>query len=174
MGLILDRVKRYLKPTPRHAAVLWLLLLALVGATAWGCIDVYRSYLDLLRQEKSLSALRRTKPVRKTFKPSRADLEAQRQWIELRQELGFSWYPMFAALERTSSPDIALLEFVPDKVARRLTLHGAAINMGALVGYLAALSNETYFCNVYLSHQKKTTQNNTEVVAFEVRMQVCE
>lgn len=81
---------------------------------------------------------------------------------------------MFAALERTSNPNIALLELLPDKVARRLTLRGTSRDMKSLVDYLADLSSEPYFYNVYLSHQKNNVQNNVNDIAFEVRMQINE
>lgn len=168
----MDQVKQYLKPAPRRAGLWWLLLAGVVAATAWSGFELYRRYENLSRQEQILAALRQAAANRVVPKPSRTDLESQRQWNELRQELDFSWYPMFAALERTSNPNIALLEFLPDKVAGRLRLRGTARDIEALTTYLAALSAEPYFYNVYLSHQKKVVQNNIEAISFEVRMEI--
>jgi hypothetical protein len=172
MGMTLDPAKQYLRPVPRRAALWWLLLAVSIAAASWSGLALYRDYETLLRHENILAALRRATSSRQPSKPSPADLESQRHWNALRQELGFSWYPMFAALERTSNPNIALFEFLPDKVARRLTLRGTSRDMKSLVDYLTALSAEPYFYDVYLSHQKKTVQNNVDVVAFEVRMQL--
>jgi hypothetical protein len=169
--MTLDQAKQYLRPTPRRAPLWWLLLATSAVATAWSGLELYRHYESLLRQERILTALRRTTSSHQLPKPSPTDLESQRHWNEVRQELGFSWYPMFAALEHTSNPNIALFELLPDKVARRLTLRGTSRDMNSLVDYLAALSVEPYFYNVYLSHQKKSAQNNVEVIAFEVSMQ---
>jgi Tfp pilus assembly protein PilN len=174
MGLTLDQAKRYLRPAPRRAAVWWLLLAASIAAAAGSGLALYRDHENLLRQERIVAALSRATSSRPAPKPSPADLESQRHWNTLRQELGFSWYPMFAALERTSHPNIALFELLPDKVAKRLTLRGAARDMKSLVDYLAALSAEPYFHDVYLSHQKKNVQNNVDVIAFEVRIQLRE
>ena len=174
MGMTLDQVKQYLRPAPRRSALWWLLLAACIAATVWSGLALYRHYENLLRQERILAALRQATSHRQPSKPSSADLESQRHWNALRQELGFSWYPMFAALERTSNPNIALLELLPDKVARRLTLRGTSRDMKSLVDYLAALSAEPYFYNVYLSYQKKNVQNNVNDIAFEVRMQIGE
>lgn len=172
MGVNLDQTIHYLGPKARHAARWWFLLAASVAAALWAGVELYRHYENLLRQERILASLQQATARYPSHKTRLPDPESQRNWNELRQELSFSWYPMFAALERTSKPDIALHEFLPDKIARRLTLRGTSRDIKSLVDYLAALSAEPYFYNVYLSHQKKGMQGNADIVTFEIRMQL--
>jgi hypothetical protein len=148
------------------------LLIASIAAASWGGVELYRQYRRLLIQEQAVSVLRRASHRPQQLKPSHAELEAERHWNALGKELSFSWYPIFAALEHVSNPDIALLEFVPDKTAGRMTLRGTARDMETLINYIAALADEPVFHEVYLSHQKKIAQNNLEVISFEIRAQL--
>jgi Tfp pilus assembly protein PilN len=150
----------------------WLMLSASTGVACWGTITLYDTYERLRMHEQALVSLRHTLPHRTVPKPSRAQVESERQWSLLRQELAFSWYPVFAALERSSNPKIALLEFTPDKATGRLTLRGTARDMEALTDYLEALTGQPSFHHVYLSHQKKMVQGNVEVASFEIRVQL--
>jgi hypothetical protein len=168
-----DLAKEILKPPRRHAALWSVLLASSAAASVWVGSDVYRQYQNLQHQKQLVVAMQRA-PKSQPHAPAPVDIERRRSWNELRRELNFSWYPMFAALEHTSSPDVALLEFIPDKVARRLTLRGTARDMNALTAYITALAEEQYFFNVFLSHQKKTVKNNAEVIDFEVKMQIRE
>lgn len=172
MELNAERIDHYLRPASRRASLWWLVLVMAIAAAVWSGIEAYRHYQYLLQQEHAMARLRRVSQKPPVPKPSRADLEAERHWRALRQELIFSWYPMFAALEKTTNPNIALLEFIPDKGAGQLMLRGTAYDVEALTSYLSALSEEAVFSNVYLSHQKKIVQNNVEVISFEVRMKL--
>jgi hypothetical protein len=166
----MERMAAYLKPVPRHVAVWWLLSAALAAGSIWGGIELHRQYGLVQEQKEELLKLQRASRVRPVAKPSRAAVEVERHWIALQQELNFSWYPIFAALERTSNPDIAILEFLPDKSTGTLTLRGNARDLTALTTYLRALSNEPGFAEVYLSHQKKIQQGALAVLSFEIRL----
>lgn len=168
----MDDLSRYLKPVPRYTWVWWLVSAVLLAASAWAVLEAHRLYEVSLMQKDQLYALQRARQVPPHAKPTRAELEAERHWAALRQERSFSWYPLFAALENTVSPDIALLEFVPDKTARTLTLRGSARDIGALTAYLETLAKERAFREVYLAHQKKLTQGALTVIGFEIRMQL--
>jgi hypothetical protein len=150
------------------------MLLAAIMAAAWSGIEGYRQYQLLLTQEQASAMLRRANRKPPPRKLSRADLDAERHWHTVRQELDFSWYPLFAALEHTGDPDIGLLEFIPDKLTGQLTLRGIAHDLPSLTNYLSTLSNEHIFGNVYLSHQKKQLQGNLEVISFEIRLKIME
>lgn len=168
----MDRIEYFLKRRPRYAALWWVLLIASISAASWGGVELYRQYRHLSIHEQAISVLRRASHRPQQSKPSRAEVDAERHWNALGQELSFSWYPFFAALEHVSNSDIALLEFVSDKTAGRVTLRGTARDMEALTTYIAALADEPVFHEVYLSHQKKISQNNLEVISFEIRAQL--
>jgi hypothetical protein len=102
----------------------------------------------------------------------RPEQEAQSQWAALRQELNYSWYPIFAGLEHTANQNIALLEFIPNKASTSLTLHGTARDVDALTVYLDALHYEPAFKDVYLSHQKKIQQGPISIFEFEIRLKI--
>jgi Tfp pilus assembly protein PilN len=167
-----ERLQEYLKPAPRRQGWSWVVLAALLCAAAWCAVVAYRQYQELVQQEHEVAQLRRARHVEPPPTPTRADVETQRQWDNLRRELDFSWYPIFAALEHASNPNIALLEFIPDKSEGRLVLRGSARNIDELSAYLDALSSEAAFREVYLAHQKKVQQGAVETIAFEVRMRL--
>lgn len=168
----MDPLLRYLQPVPRPARLWWLVAALLVAGSIWGGVEVQRRYERLQRQQIALARLQRATRVLPPPTSSRADLEAARHWDVLRRTLEFSWYPIFAALEHTDNPDIALLEFLPEKSSGTLTLRGNARDMNALADYLDALMREPVFVNVYLAHQKKAQQGTLPVVQFEIRLKM--
>ncbi len=97
-----------------------------------------------------------------------------KRWALLQKERNFPWTSIFLAVERTSSTDIELLEFKPDKLNRNIALSGEARNMKALVIYLAELSKQPALKNVYLMHQQTVQRDSLETVSFEVRATLVE
>ena len=168
----MDPLLHYLKPVPRRMWRWWLVAGLLLAGSMWGAVEALRLHELTLMQQDRLYVMQRASRVPPPPKPTRADLDAERHWMALRQERSFFWYPLFAALENTSTSDIALLEFVPDKAAKTLTLRGSARDVGALTAYLDALAKETVFREVYLTHQKKIPQGEMFVVGFEIKMQL--
>lgn len=172
MEMMSNRYEHYLKPRPSYVWLSWLMLISSFCICLWSGMVLYRQYQQLIRQEALTAAVRVASHRPPPKKPTRADLERDRNWSVLRGELAFSWYPIFSSLEHATNPNIALLEFVPDKAAGRLTLKGSAHDMNALTDYLASLSSEAAFHDVYLAHQKIGLQNNVQVIFFEIRMQL--
>jgi Tfp pilus assembly protein PilN len=168
----MDDLSRYLKPVARHMWAWWLAAIVLFAGAAWGAIEAHRLYLLSQVQAERLDALQRASRVPPPAKPTRAELEAERHWTALQQERSFSWYPVFAALENTSSTEIALLEFIPDKTARTLILRGSSRDFDSLTAYLGALAQEPLFHEVYLAHQKNLKQGNLTVIGFEIHMRL--
>ena len=168
----MDELSRYLKPVSARGHLLWMSSIALMACSFWGATTVHRSFELLVRQKMLVSELQRTTRVTPAAKPSHADQETERHWVALLHEREFSWYPLFAALERTSNPDIALLEFLPDKASGAVTLKGYARDMGAANAYLDALGSNPIFREVYLSHQKKVQQGPLSVFSFEIRLRM--
>lgn len=168
----MDDLSHYLRPVSRHAWAGWVLSLLLVVSTVLLALETHRLHALALDQTERLDARARAGRVPPTPKPSRAELETRRHWEALRHERNFSWYPLFAALEHATSTDIALLEFLPDKKARTLTLRGSARTLDALTAYLGVLADAPAFEEVYLSHQKRVQLGTSSVIGFEVRMRI--
>ena len=166
----MDALSRYLRPVPKSGGVWWLVSFLLIAGSVWGGVLLYRQHLVILQQKSELFRLQQQARIAPVPKPSRAQQEADEHWRNLRKELNYSWYPIFAALERTTNPDMALLEFLPDKGAATLTLHGNARDVNALTAYLDGLSAESTFNEVYLSHQKRVQQAGLNLIEFEIRL----
>ena len=64
------------------------------------------------------------------------------------------WGVLFDGLEQAHNDDIALLRVEPDAQRGRLLLGGEARNMGALVGYVAALEGHGGLSDVRLVNQQ--------------------
>ena len=168
----MDPFSRYLRPKSRSGALWWFVSMFLCAASAWGVIVLYRQH-ELIEQQKDvLFRMQKASRVIVPKKASRTEQEAQSQWAALRQELNYSWYPIFAGLEHTANQNIALLEFIPDKASTSLTLHGTARDVDALTVYLDGLHYEPAFKDVYLSHQKKIQQGPISIFEFEIRLKI--
>lgn len=158
-----------LNPRPRGAALVragaGILLLVSIGA-AWQAFEYYQSAESISTRMRELQS--RRKPVVQP-RPSRADAEIQRHWNSLRAEQSFQWYRVFHALEAANNPDIELLEFVPDKAARRIVLRGEARNLEALTAYLGALAEQSAFNDLHLAHQKMVHRSGMDLLTFEIR-----
>lgn len=164
--------QRYLEPRPRWRVMLWvaaLILLAISAAfvySGWQNLLLAKSYDEAA--ERSRIAAQPKPPPR----PSRSELEMQKRWASVENELAFNWYPIFRALESADSEDIELLEFAPDKPARRMVLRGEARDLPALFAYVQAVSDQPAFRQVYLAHQKNKTVGTLTTVEFELRAQL--
>lgn len=162
--------RKILRARPRWQCYGWLLpSIALVTAVwmsglavhASGQAQVWQLALDAARSRSA------TRPAPSA--PTRVVVEEKRRWDALAAEFAFSWYPLFRALEQASSPEIELLEFLPDKAGRRLTLRGEARNIGALSAYMTALGAQPSLMEIYLAQQKNVGRGGMTLLSFEVR-----
>lgn len=168
------QVNSLLNPRPRGVAFMCAgagILLAVAIGTAWQALEHFQSAESIAARVKELQT--RRKPVAQP-RPSRADAEIQRHWSNLRAEQSFQWYRVFHALEAANNPDIELLEFIPDKAARRIVLRGEARNQEALSVYVAALAGQPAFAELHLAHQKIVRRASMDLLAFEVRSVITE
>jgi len=164
--------QRYLEPRPRWRAAVWgaaFVLLALAGLLTHGARENYQ--MALLHEEAATRARVASQPKPKP-KPSRSEMELQKRWASLESELAFAWYPIFLALESASNEEIELLEFAPDKAARRVVLRGEARDLNALFAYVQAVSEQPAFRQVYLAQQKNKTNGALTTIEFELRAQI--
>jgi len=156
---------------PRARGQGWTCLAALVIATGagWGVYLGFMAQAQAHRSEAILQQALAKRSVAPAPKPTRSETDIARRWQALAAERAYSWYPVFHALEQASSPDIELLEFLPDKVSGKLVLRGEARNVDALTSYLALMGKQDVLSEVHLAHQKNVVRGSLELVTFEVR-----
>lgn len=130
-------------------------------------------YLGVRRLSSQLQQVHANHPAVKDPRPTASELDASQRWRAMRAEISFSWSPIFQGLERTNSPDIELLEFVPDKSGQHIDLAGEAHNDEALIKYLSSLSAQPVFCRLHLTHWKPKHRANLNVVTFQIRASLC-
>lgn len=159
----------YLAPRPRHGLALALavcglaLVAAALGLLGWQQLGKTR------RLETQLAHLQQEQAAHKVPPPSRQQQDEEKQWTQLRLERDFPWDKVFRAIERTSSPDVELLEFHPDKPNRVIVLRGEARNLDGLLAYLDNLTVKTGWADVHLTHQEKVKHGALETISFEVK-----
>jgi hypothetical protein len=170
--MFMHKLRRYLNPRPRYRGAVWLAAAGLLAAAGFFASQAWDAHLASARVDEAIAQRRaalRPKPVPA---PTRAELELQRRWASLDSERAFKWYPVFTAIEQASSDKIELLEFAPDKAARRIVLRGEARDLQALFAYVQALSEQPAFRQVYLAQQKSKSMGALTTVAFELRAQL--
>lgn len=161
-----------LRPRPRLRWLAWLAAAISVGAATWLCVQLQQQAERAERLGTEAQVLRSRLTRRPAPPPSRAVLEERRRWDSLAGERAFNWYPVFRGLEQASSADIELLEFLPDKANRRITLHGEARDMAALTAYMQALGQQQPFADVYLARQKNLSRAGLSLLSFELRARI--
>jgi hypothetical protein len=164
----MNELNHYLRPRPRHRG----LALAACGVLlAFGIVlgmDGYRQHQLAQASQQRIERIRAEQALKPPVKLKPSEQEDQKRWAALKVERGFNWTPLFAAIERASSPDIELLEFQPEKESLRILLQGEARNQQALTAFLEALAQQQVFRNVHLTHQQKKTRDRLETVEFEI------
>lgn len=165
----MKQLERYLYPVPRYSVMLWL-----AAAFAAGCAILVGAHAFQLNFEvkainERIERLEKRRATLATAKPSAVQIEAERQWAEMRQERDFPWDSLFRAIERADSIDIELLEFIPDKRAERITLRGEAKDTSALISYVDTLAMQAMLSNVHIVHQQDVEHGTLKTVSFEVK-----
>lgn len=145
-------------------------VLLLAGAVLF--YSAYESFSGSATISAETAAIRSLLSRKPVIAPSRRELDAVKRWAALGEERDFSWYRVFRAVEAVNNADIELLEFQPEKSARRLTLRGEARDLAALIAYVSALSKQADIVQVYLANQTNRRDGGLQTVIFEIRAQV--
>lgn len=160
-----------LQPRRRGQVWLWVVALSAILASLYMGHTAWRTGIATRDAEASLQRV--TAQLQRRVVPapvlSRAEIEQSRRWSALAAERAYSWYPLFQALEKSSSDDVELLEFMPDKAAHSVVLRGEARTVEDLNAYLAALAAQHALRNVHLVHQKNASRGGLLLVQFEIR-----
>ena len=160
---------RHLLQVRLRSAPWWYLVIVTLflsaGFFAWQANVVQARYQLVVaaKMENSQAQIKRREAFDKAQDP-----EADKQRAALAAELRFSWDPIFTAVESSSSKDIELLGFEPDRRAQRLTLKGEAKTPSGLTEYLHKLSQQEVFELVHLTRQQLLKHEQLETVGFEI------
>ena len=159
----------YLAPRPRRSLAIGVALFfaaLAVGGLIWQSTQQYAVAGGL---DEQLTKLQKAQAGRALPPPNLQQQEEAKQWAQARMEKDFPWEKVFHAIERTTSPDIELLEFHPDKLNRIIILRGEAKNIEGLLAYLQDLSIKTGWREVHLTHQEKVKHGALETISFEIK-----
>jgi len=159
----------YLAPPPRHALAFGLAILLLSCAVAWLVLLGWQQFERNKNLDAQMTKLQDLQAARVVPTPSHQQLDEAKQWNQVRLEKDFPWEKVFRAIERTSSPEVELLEFHPDKANHLIVLRGEAKSFDGLLAYLQALTVKTGWSDVHLTHQEKVQHGALETVSFEVK-----
>lgn len=168
----MHKLRQYLQPRPRYRVAVWTatsMLLAVAGTLAF---QTWAMDAASRKMEESIVARRAALQPKPAPAPTRAELELQRRWTSLDAERSFAWYPVFVAIEQAGNDKIELLEFEPDKFARRLVLRGEARDLASLFAFVEALSAQPAFRKVYLVRQKNKVNAALTTMEFELHGQM--
>lgn len=160
---------KLLQPRARTDWRLWACI-AIVGACA-GLAGVYlwKMREQVVANQSRYDTLLRAARDKRPRAPSTADVEAEKHWSSLANEIRYPWDRVFQAVERADGADIELLELQPDKQAGSITLRGEARSNEALAAYLDRLAMQAVLQNVHLVRHQRAAHDRLEVLEFEIK-----
>ncbi len=170
----MEDLSRYLHPRVRSARWFWMAAAICALASMWLGVQAYLLHAQATDMQSRVEQLRERRAAQAKVRPTPKALEEQTQWAALKEEQDFPWQRVFKAVERASSKDIELLEFLPDKRNRVIVLRGEARDQPALVFYLDRLAMQAGLRNVHLVHQQQVTRDRLETVSFEMKATLVE
>ncbi|WP_343731852.1 hypothetical protein [Duganella sp.] len=165
---MLNPLTDYMLPRPRYVGPAICCCIAMLGFSVWVTTQAYMQYQQRMRINLRYEALLAAQVVLPPPKINPSELEDQKKWLALKAERDFAWSAIFSAIERASSKEIELLEFVPAKQEFTMSLRGEAHDTEALIDFLAALSRQPALQAVHLTRQKKKVRGALETIEFEL------
>ena len=159
----------YLRPKTRLPRLFWLCIIFTAAIAAFVGVQAYRQYQ---RAEKAILVnlqLLANNAKAVVPPPSMVDIDIQKKWTALKVEREFNWEPLFKAIEKSSTKEIELLEFLPEKNNRLIVLRGEAKSHQALITFLEALALQTSLDKVHLAHQQMMSHEKIVTISFEVK-----
>lgn len=169
MAVSRQALETYLAPKPARSIIGGIILLALASTAAVLAFFCWQQFANSKALDEQLGKLQTAQSARTVPAPNLHQLEEAKQWAQVRTEKDFPWEKVFRAIERTTSTDIELLEFHPDKLNRVIILRGEAKSIEGLLAYLHDLTAKTGWSGVHLTHQEKVKHGALETVSFEIK-----
>lgn len=164
-----EPLAQYLKPRCASLSPLWFLTLAVIVVAGILAAGAHGAGVKAqqLAQSNEIHSRARAREMRP--KPRPVALEDERRWAELKAEREFPWALVFDAVERADKPNIELLEFLPDKVNRRVLLRGEAQDRDAVTAYVTVLADQRSLTQVHVLHLQTLARDNLTTVGFEIK-----
>ena len=140
------RIDFHRAPPPSAAG--WLLAAAGLACVAAGGWEQYDQHLRQQAQASRLARLQASDSAALAAdKPDDPALAAAKQAVQRAQ---LPWRNLFAALERASSDDVALLAVAPDVARRQVKIEAEARNFAAMLAFQRQLQAQPALANVVL------------------------
>ena len=149
--------------------VWWWLVAAILasGAAVWQYTQLEAQRADLhLRLQDDSQLSEAPKPVVLSSEDSEKLREQAKQANAVLKELGLPWPALFALLEQTASPEIALLIIRPDAAKGRIRISGEARNLADVLQYVRDLSTEGTMSDVVLEQHEVVEADPQKPVRF--------
>lgn len=162
-------LSHYLRPPLRRPWWVYGSAVLLMGVSAWAG---YYAHVTDVANDATLALINAEQAKRARAvpaKPTRAQIEEQKQWEQLARERDFNWGGIFQALQNANHPGIELLEFRPEKRQGVIILRGEAQSTTALSEYLQKIRAQPAFAQIYLTKQDLRAHGQLETVGFEIR-----
>lgn len=154
---------------PRRSRWLGYLVLAVSLAVAGGMTLRYRDAQRELARLQAASGLLGAGP-----RPARAvpqeRLRAEMKTVQtVLRRLALPWGPLLRAVEQATSPDVALLQLVPDALRQRLQLTAEARDQASMLAYLKRLSEAAALTDVHLVNHRERLDQPRKPIQFTVQ-----
>ncbi|MYN40408.1 hypothetical protein GTP55_13595 [Duganella sp. FT109W] len=165
----MDALLRVIRPQSRSVVPLLALSILIASVGVWVAILGFRLHEKQASITERVALLRANSVEKPKIEPTKVELDELKQWALLQTERQFRWRPLFNAVEKSTSPDIELLEFQPDKANRKLLLRGEARDDSALLAFVDALAEQPALSHVHITHTKTRRRDRLVTVIFEVK-----
>jgi hypothetical protein len=143
-------------------------LFALAVAFAIDLGVSYRSGLEEVARKESLLAMREARAGESSGKTAATRPEELQFARDTVRRIAMPWAALFGALEAASSERIALLAIEPDAENGTVSLTGEARDYGAVLTYVAQLSDQRSLRKVHLVRHEAKPNDPQKAVAFTV------
>jgi hypothetical protein len=149
--------------------VWWLLIAALLanGATVWQYTRMQDQRTGLQLRLHAVAQLTEVPPsaLLSSENQDKSKVRAKQANAVLK-ELGLPWPVLFAQLERTASPEIALLTIRPEAARGRLRISGEAHHLADVLEYVRALGSAGAMSDVVLEQHEVSGSDPQKPVHF--------
>lgn len=152
----------------------WLGMLVLLCSLLliWVTWQDYQEKLVILKNiQVKASHLTQQKEIKKASEEHQVVVltSAQtKQVADVAHALTTPWDALFSAIEKSSLPDVALLNLEPNPQKGQVTIGGEAKNLHAVLDYVKQLEQQAVLSQVYLQKHSVDQMNASKPVSFSI------
>lgn len=149
----------------------WAICLAVFGVAlgSWAVTKVERIQQQITAIQARTNALdTATSSHREAHRPLPAPPDAQVQAVNRAiRRLNLPWWALFASLQRSTTPKVALLALEPDASTSTLKGEAEAADPTAMLNYIETLRHDSFFSTVTLTHHEVDTNDPNTPLRFK-------